>query len=145
MAYDQNGISSPKEGTTAGADWVETNIKKFLGQEGVEPDKLILGMPFYTRLWKETGSKPTSSVVTMKNIDTTLPEGIEKNWNEDLKQYYVEYNQNGITYKMWLEEENSIKAKFELMKQYKLAGAAYWEKDMEKESIWDVVAENINS
>ena len=81
----------------------------------------------------------------MKNIDTTLPEGIEKNWNEDLKQYYVEYNQNGITYKMWLEEENSIKAKFELMKQYKLAGAAYWEKDMEKESIWDVVAENINN
>ena len=145
MAYDQNGISSPKEGTTAGADWVETNIKKFLGQEGVEPDKLILGMPFYTRLWKETGSKPTSSVVTMKNIDTTLPEGIEKSWNEDLKQYYVEYNQDGITYKMWLEEENSIKAKFELMKQYKLAGAAYWEKDMEKDSIWDVVAENINS
>ena len=46
---------------------------------------------------------------------------------------------------MWLEEENSIKAKFELMKQYKLAGAAYWEKDMEKDSIWDVVAENINS
>ena len=29
MAYDQYGISSPKEGTTAGADWVEVNIKKF--------------------------------------------------------------------------------------------------------------------
>jgi len=141
MAYDQNGISSPEEGTTAGADWVEVNIKKFLGQEGVDKDKLILGMPFYTRLWKETGSKPISNVVSMKNIESVIPSGVEKVWNEDLKQYYVEYEQNGATYKMWLEEEESIKAKFDLMKQYDLAGAAYWQKDFEKQDIWDIIEE----
>lgn len=141
MAYDQNGISSPEEGTTAGADWVEVNIKKFLGQEGVNKDKLILGMPFYTRLWKETGSKPISDVVSMKNIESVIPSGVEKIWNEDLKQYYVEYEQDGATYKMWLEEEESIKAKFNLMKQYDLAGAAYWQKDFEKQDIWDIIEE----
>lgn len=144
MAYDQNGISSPKEGTTAGADWVEVNIKKFLGQEGVEADKLILGMPFYTRLWKETGSTPKSDVVSMKNIDSTLPAGIEKTWNEDLKQYYVEYQKGGTTYKMWIEDENSIKAKFALMNKYNLAGAAYWQKDFESSNIWDIVEQEIN-
>ena len=144
MAYDQNGISSPKEGTTAGADWIEVNIKKFIGtQEEVPADKLILGMPFYTRLWKEENGKITSNVISMKNIDSKIPSNVEKKWNEDLKQYYVEYEQNGITYKMWLEEEDSIKAKFALMKEYNLAGAAYWQKDFEKASIWDIVAEEI--
>lgn len=144
MAYDQNGISSPKEGTTAGADWVEVNIKKFIGtQEEVPAEKLILGMPFYTRLWKEENGKITSNVISMKNIDSKIPSNVEKKWNEDLKQYYVEYEQNGVTYKMWLEEEESIKAKFALMKQYNLAGAAYWQKDFEKASIWDVIAEEI--
>ena len=143
MAYDQNGISSPKEGTTAGADWVEVNVKKFLGQEGVSKDKLILAMPFYTRLWKETSTGVTSSTVLMKSIDSTLPEGVEKVWDNDLKQYYVEYTQNGTTYKMWLEEENSIKAKFDIMNKYELAGAAYWQKDFESSNIWNIVSENI--
>ena len=144
MAYDQNGISSPKEGTTAGADWVEVNIKKFIGtQEEVPADKLILGMPFYTRLWKEENGNITSNVISMKNIDSKIPSNVERKWDEDLKQYYVEYEQNGTTYKMWLEEEESIEAKFALMKEYNLAGAAYWQKDFEKASIWDVVAEEI--
>lgn len=144
MAYDQNGISSPKEGTTAGADWVEVNIKKFIGkQEEVPAEKLILGMPFYTRLWKEENGKITSNVVSMKYIDSKIPSNVERKWNEDLKQYYVEYEENGATYKMWLEEEESIKAKFALMKEYNLAGAAYWQKDFEKQSIWDIVEEEI--
>jgi len=144
MAYDQYGNSSAKAGTTAGADWVEVNVKKFLGQEGVEKEKLILAMPFYTRLWKETGGKPESTVVWMKNIDSKLPSNVEKTWNEELKQYYVEYTQNGATYKMWLEEEQSIKAKFTLIKEYDLAGGAYWQKDFEKDGIWNMVAEQLN-
>lgn len=144
MAYDQYGISSPKEGTTAGADWVEVNIKKFLGQEDVAAEKLILGMPFYTRLWRETGSTPKSDVISMKYINSTIPSNVEKVWDEDLKQYYVEYQKNGVTYKMWIEDERSITEKFKLMKKYNLAGAAYWQKDFETENIWDVVDEQIN-
>lgn len=143
MAYDQYGNSSTKAGTTAGADWVEVNIRKFLGQEEVAKEKLILAMPFYTRLWKETDGKPESSVVWMKSIDSKLPNNVQKTWDENLKQYYVEYTQNGATYKMWLEEEESIKAKFALMKEYELAGAAYWQKDFEKDTLWSLIAEEI--
>lgn len=144
MAYDQYGISSTKPGTTAGADWVEVNIRKFLGQEGVRKDKLILGMPFYTRLWRETGSTLKSDVVLMKSINSYIPEGVEKIWDDNVKQYYVEYEKNGNTYKMWLEEERSIKAKFDLMNEYELAGAAYWQKDFETQTIWNVVREEIS-
>ena len=143
MGYDQYGATSPKEGTTAGADWVETNIKKFLGQEGVSSEKLILGMPFYTRLWKEENGEVDSTVISMKNVDTVLPQGIQKNWNAELKQNYVEYTEAGITYKMWIEDLESIKEKLNLVKQYELAGAAYWEKDMELSEVWTMIAETL--
>ena len=144
MAYDQYGESSTTAGTTAGANWVEANIKKFVEREEVSSEKLILGMPFYTRAWRETSKGAKSNVVAMKYVDSVVPEEAERKWNEDLKQYYVEYQKNGIDYKMWIEDETSIKAKFDLMNKYKLAGAAYWQKDMEKQSIWNVVEQEIN-
>ena len=141
MAYDQNGVSSAKAGTVAGADWVELNIKKFLGQEGVEKDKLILGIPFYTRLWKETDGTLTSSVVNMRSV--TVPDGVEKVWDEDTKQYYMEYTRGDATYKMWIEDEESIKAKLDLINKYELAGAGFWSKDRESNTIWNIVAEEL--
>lgn len=144
MAYDQYGESSTSAGTTAGANWVEANIKKFVEREEVSSEKLILGMPFYTRAWRETSEGAKSNVVAMKYVDSVVPAEAERKWNEDLKQYYVEYQKNGIDYKMWIEDETSIKAKFDLMNKYKLAGAAYWQKDMEKQSIWNVVEQEIN-
>ena len=141
MGYDQNGVSSTEAGTVAGANWVELNIEKFLGQEGVSKDKLILAMPFYTRLWRETDGTLTSSVVNMRSV--TIPQGVAKSWDEETKQNYIEYEQNGTTYKMWIEDEESIKAKLDLVNEYDLAGAAYWSKDRESNTIWGVIAEEL--
>lgn len=144
MGYDQNGISSPKEGTTAGCDWVEANIKKFLGQEEVKPEKIILATPFYTRIWSEKNGKIDSRVVSMKDTYGNIPEGTEITWDDSLKQNYAEYQKNGTTYKVWIEDKESIKCKLDLVNKYNLAGAAYWEKDRETEDIWEVVEETLN-
>lgn len=144
MAYDQYGISSTKAGTTAGADWVEANIKKFLGQEAVAKEKIILGMPLYTRLWKtDSNGKATSNVVNMNQIDNKLPSNVEKVWDENTKQYYVEYETNGVKYQMWIEDEKSIEEKLNLINQYELAGGAFWEKDRETENIWTLAEEKL--
>lgn len=145
MAYDQYGASSNKEGTTAGCDWVEANITKFLGQEGVNPDKLVLAVPFYTRLWKEANGKVSSETVDLKDVDKVIPANVEKKWNDNLKQYYIEYTQNGAVYKMWIEDLKSISAKLDLINKYKLAGAAYWEKDRESPEVWDIVKEKLGN
>ena len=143
MGYDQNGVSATKAGTVAGADWVELNIKKFLGQEGVSKDKLILAMPFYTRLWKESNGTLTSSVVNMRSV--TIPEGVTPTWDENTKQNYMEYTQNGTTYKMWIEDEDSLKAKMDLINKYELAGGAFWSKDRESNTIWAVIADELDA
>ena len=143
MGYDQNGVSALEAGTVAGADWVELNIKKFLGQEGVSANKLILAMPFYTRLWQESNGTLTSSVVNMRSV--TIPDGVEKTWDEKTKQYYIEYERNGTTYKMWIEDEESLKAKMDLINQYELAGGAFWSKDRESNTVWAIIAEELGA
>ena len=141
MGYDQNGVSSPVEGTTAGCDWVEANIEKFLGQEAVDESKLILGVPFYTRAWIEENGELTSRVWDTEDIYTNIPEGANIEWDDSLKQYYAEYQQDGATYKVWIEDDESIRAKLELVNEYNLAGAAYWEKDREPDELWNTISE----
>ncbi len=144
MAYDQYGTGGNKVGTTAGYNWVETNINKFINQEAVEKEKIILGIPLYTRLWKEENGKITSKVVNMNKVDQTLPSDIEKKWDDELKQNYVEYQEKDAIYKMWIEDKKSIKEKIGLAKKYDLAGIAFWEKDREPEDFWGFVKEELN-
>ena len=143
MAYDQYGVSATKAGTTAGHNWVEANVKKFLGQEEVKAEKIILGMPFYTRVWKESNGNVTSNVVNIGNVNNVIPSNATKTWDEDLQQYYVEYKKGGATYKIWVEDEKSIEAKLDLVSKYNLGGAAYWEYDRATNSIWNLIESKI--
>ena len=143
MAYDEYGESSTKSGTTAGYDWVELGIKKFLETEEVEPEKLILAVPLYTRLWTEdsAGNVIKKSVVSMKDIDSTIPSDVERKWDDKLKQYYVEYNDGNNLKKMWIEDVKSLKEKVSLITNYKLGGVASWEKGMETDEVWKLFQE----
>ena len=143
MAYDEYGESSTKSGTTAGYDWVELGIKKFLETEEVEPEKLVLAVPLYTRLWTEdsTGKVIKKSVVSMKDIDKTIPSDVERKWDDKLKQYYVEYNDGNNLKKMWIEDIKSLKEKVSLITNYKLGGVASWEKGMETDEVWELFKE----
>lgn len=139
MAYDQNTQGSKNAGTTAGYNWVELNLKKFLNTEEIDSGKIILAVPFYTRLWTESNGNVTSNTVNMKNIDKVIPDDVEKEWLKDLRQNYVEYQENGNTKKMWIEDINSIKEKVSLVTTYKLGGVAAWAKDREDPDVWEVI------
>ena len=145
MAYDQYGASSQKPGTTAGYNWVELSLNKFLTTEEIPSEKIILAIPLYTRVWTtdETGSV-TNRSIAMKDIDSTIPDGVEKQWNDELKQNYVEYTDGSDTKQIWIEDEDSLKDKLSLIKENNLGGVASWEKDMEKDDVWDLINNEIN-
>lgn len=144
MAYDQYGQYSNKAGTTAGYNWVKANLEKFVGQEGVDSSKIVLGIPFFSRVWEEKdGELVSKEPINMNKIQNIVPENASKTWDDDLKQYYIEFEKDGITYKIWAEDEDSIKAKLSLIDEYNLVGAAYWMKDMETDSIWSVISEEL--
>ena len=145
MAYDQNGISSTTAGTTAGYNWIELNLVKFLQTEEIESDKLILGIPFYTRIWTEdaNGEVVRSSTVNMEDIEDVLPDDVQKNWDDELKQYYVEYQDGEYTRKMWVEDLESLKAKVSLVNENNLAGVASWQYGMETDDVWPMIKEEL--
>ncbi len=143
MAYDQHNQSSTEAGTVAGCDWVEANINKFLGQEGVKPEKIILAMPFYTRVWNVTDGGLSSSAVDMKSQSTLISDDAKITWDDSLKQNLAEYEKNGRTYKVWMEDAKSLKCKLDLVKKYNLAGGAFWRKDQETSDVWKVINENL--
>ena len=140
MAYDQNGISSTKPGTNAGYDWIQLNLKKFLQTEEIESQKLILAVPFYTRLWttNSNGELIGKTTVSMKNINSVIPEGTEIKWDDELKQNYAEFSDGSNTRQIWIEDIDSLKAKVSLIKENNLGGVASWQKDMETDDVWDM-------
>lgn len=143
MAYDQYGNSSTKPGTTAGFNWVETNLKKIIDYDEVDTEKIILGMPFYTRQWTiaSDGTIKGKGVVPM--MSTKIPNNVEKQWDDDLKQYYIEYKSGKDMVKMWIEDGTSIKEKVSLVTKYNLGGTSCWRKDMETSNVWTIIKEEL--
>ncbi len=143
MAYDQYWSGSPVSGSVSQLSWVETHVNKVLKE--VPREKLLLGMPFYTRVWKEVTSNGkvvvTSSAVSMQTAEKLIADNkATKTWDAASGQYFATYIKDGATYKIWLEDENSIKLRVELAKKYQLAGVAAWKIGFEKPGIWGTIA-----
>ena len=147
MAYDQYGASSNIAGSTAAYDWVKVNLDKFIKNEEVDKEKLILAVPLYTRLWTTDGEENvlrSPSTVTMNDINDAIPEGVEKTWLEDERQNYIEYEEDGNIRRMWIEDIDSLREKVSLINEYELAGVASWELGMETEDVWQMFQDELN-
>ena len=146
MAYDQNGVSSKKPGTTAGYNWIKLNLVKFLQTEEIDPDKLILAVPFYTRIWttNQDGKVVANPTISMKDVNKNIPNGANKQWNDELKQNYVESTSGNNKKEIWIEDLESLKAKISLIKDNNLAGVASWEVDMASDDAWQMIDKELN-
>ena len=147
MAYDQYGASSDIAGTTAGYDWIELNLKKFLETYEVESDKLILAIPLYARLWTldSNGDVEGQTAIPMNEIDESIPSDAERKWDDELKQNYVEYVDGNLTKKIWIEDIDSLKEKISLINTYKLGGVASWELGMETDDVWSMFKQELSN
>ena len=76
-------------------------------------------------------------------MNIKIPNNVEKQWDEDLKQYYIEYASGKNTIKMWIEDGTSIKEKVALVAKYKLGGTSGWRKDMETSNVWAIIKEGL--
>ncbi len=149
MTYDEHWASSPVSGSVASLDWVERGIKGVL--EEVPAEKLLLGIPFYTRVWIETPSTKEvnkmdvrSKAITMETVNEILKKkNITKLWDEKSGQYYVVYIEDNKLHKIWVEDSKSIRLKAQLVNKYGLAGVATWRRGFETDDIWDTIDQTL--
>ncbi len=144
MSYDEHWGSSPVSGSVASLNWVDKGIENLLSE--VPSEKIIMGIPFYMRVWFERPSKDTinnmkvtSDAITMFKMEKILAEN-EHNilWDKAAGQYYISFidiKDNAVK-KIWIEDETSLKLKVELVHKYNLKGIASWRRGYELESIW---------
>jgi spore germination protein YaaH len=156
MAYDEHYAGSD-EGSVASINFVEEGAENTL-DAGVPAEQLILGMPFYTRIWAETpkegeddsaeassedyvGYELSSEAVSMAEARSRIDaNGAEISWLEDVGQNYAQYEVDGVTYKVWLEDAQSLDRKLQVMQDNDLAGAAFWKAGMETSDVWDTIS-----
>jgi len=138
MGYDEH-YAGGDAGSVASINYVENGIKDTLAQ--VPKEKVINGIPLYTRVWTEgPDGKTASSAMGIARAKEWVSENqVELYWQEELGQYYGELQTEEGLKKLWLEEERSIGLKMNLIKQYGLAGVACWKLGFEPSDLWDEI------
>lgn len=143
MAYDEHYAGSEEAGSVSSIDFVKNGVKDTL--EEVPADQIILALPFYTRLWKTTGDSLTSTSMGMQEASEYLIKNdIQTTWNDKTGQYYAEFEQDGSTYSIWMEDNKSLDLKLQVFEDNKLAGVSFWKLGFEPSSIWDTIAKYTN-
>ncbi|MFP4201206.1 MAG: glycosyl hydrolase family 18 protein, partial [Clostridia bacterium] len=147
MAYDEHWASSPVAGSVGSLPWVENGLRAVLKE--VPADRLILGIPFYTRVWREVSDgsavQVDSEAIGMNTQKTILKEHEEKvTWDERAAQYYLEYQDGEDSFKIWIENETSLRARLNLVQRYDLAGVAAWRRGLEIPEFWPIIREQMS-
>lgn len=143
MGYDEHHRNSEKAGSVASIDFVEQGIANTVAE--VPADKVINAIPFYTRIWETKGTTIDSQAVGIDTAKQYLADhGITTSWDETTCQNYGEYQSGDSYYQVWMEDEDSIRVKLNIMTKYDIAGVAEWQLAFASESVWDVIAEYMN-
>lgn len=142
MAYDEHYVGSDA-GSVASIGFVSSAATNTLAK--VPAERVIMAVPFYTRLWKETRQKDGSLALTSETIgiaaaDALLRENkVSTTWQADTGQFYGEYEQGGSRYRIWLEDEMSMEEKMKVIQNSGFAGVASWRLGLERRSVWEVM------
>lgn len=141
MAYDEHYAGSSEAGSVSSLNFVNNGI--CAAMESVPKEKLINGIPFYTRLWIETfGGGITSEVLGMNGTSNYIEQnGMDTYWDKVSGQTVATLEGDDALYTIWVEDELSIAEKMKLIREYDLAGVASWKLGLERDSVWSVIAE----
>lgn len=139
MGYDQHYAGSENAGSVSSLDWYTTAIENTVAM--ADPARVIMGVPFYTRVWREEGAALyVDSTPVLRDIPDTV-KGQELIWKETAGQYYAEWSKSGKIYKVWVEDNESLKRKANAARAAGLKGIAAWKLGDEPAGTWEMIVD----
>jgi spore germination protein YaaH len=144
MTYDEHWASSPVSGPVASYDWMLYHMTRL--SEVILPEKLVMGVPFYTRVWREYPSNEVanqfvtkSSAIGMEAQNALIVKyELTPIWDDVDKLYYATFFEENAQVKIWIENERSMSSKMQIINALNLKGVAAWRRGFETQDIWDV-------
>ena len=142
MGYDEHYAGSDA-GSVASLPWFKYAADLSLTKCGKE--QLIMGVPFYTRLWKEVQNGDQIKTTVARNLsireqnEFVKERNLQGEWSEEAGQYYYEYEKDGAKYRLWAEEEKSLTLKAMVIREKEYAGVAAWMMGGEIEGLWSSI------
>lgn len=164
MSYDEHYSGGPSAGSTASISYSKRGMTDMIAA-GVPAEKIINGVPFYTRVWKEIPEdKAPAGAQILQNpnsaygryalessatdmiaaADQLAAQGVTPVWLEEEQQYYGDYEKDGCLVRIWLEDVRSIEVKMQAIAEQKVAGAAFWKLGLEDPAVWNVINNYLN-
>lgn len=138
MGYDEHWHGSGEPGSVASINYVMNGIEKMI--EEVPSHKVINALPFYSIVWRTTGTEVTDEYIIMSNMDSYMQSsGLEVVWDEETCQNYGEKQDGDTLTQIWAEDNSSIEVKLNVMRNYDLGGVAVWRLGYEHAGIWDLI------
>ena len=92
--------------------------------------KISLGIPNYGYDWPlpyERGVTRAETVSNLEAVQIAIDNGAEIQFDEEAMSPFFRYWKYGVQHEVWFEDVRSYKAKFDLIKEYGLTGAGYWQ------------------
>jgi spore germination protein len=96
----------------------------------IPTEKISLGIPNYGYDWPlpyERGVTRARTINNLEAIQIAIDHGVEIQFDEVAMSPYFRYWQYGVQHEVWFEDVRSYKAKFDLIKEFGLTGAGYWQ------------------
>ena len=145
MCYDEHYAGSKETGSVSSLSFVKTGLEKTLEQ--VDREKILAGLPFYTRIWvTDTDGSITSAALDSDTAEkNSIAKGITFAFDEATGQNYgYTINAAGQKIECWLEDSTSLTKKMEIVNQLNIGGVGIWKLTQEREGFFLIVDMNRN-
>ena len=97
----------------------------------IPPEKINLGIPNYGYDWPlpfEQNVTKARNISNLEAVKIAADYGVPIQFDEIAQSPFFTYQaENGIQHEVWFEDVRSYQAKFELIKEFELRGAGYWQ------------------
>lgn len=137
--YGEKTITSKKSGPISSITYVE-NIIKQIAENKEYLNKIVIEINAYSILWTER----KGTLIDAEILSMPLQEEYIKLNNIDIlkdsyNQKYISFVKGITSYKMWIEDVDSVKKKAELVNSYNLRGISVYKSGMELKEIYKTI------